>query len=518
MAKIIDQYGNPIDMQALKIAQADAKTLQVRQSHAMHPAAGLTPGRLGNLLRDSIDGDPETYLALAEDMEERDLHYAGVLGIRKRQVSGLEISVDAASEDAHDVEAADLVRAAINRDGFEDELIDMLDAIGKGYSLTEILWDTSEKQWMPRSLKWRDPRLFRFDPDDGETPLLRTPNGDQPLNSFQWIYHCAKVKSGLPVRGGIARAASWAFLFKSFTFKDWAIFVEAYGQPLRVGKYGPNTSEADKDTLMRAVASIGSDFAAIMPESMAVEFIKAELSGSHELYEKRSEFLDRQVSKVVLGQTGTTDAIAGGHAVGKTHDGVRGDIEKADARQLSSTLNRDLVRPVVTLNMGPMQAYPKVRIGRLDEMDITQWTSSTSKLIPFGLQVPESFARERLGIPDADGKEVMLAPRAKAAPPAPDGQDKDEPTQVKTASALLDPNPDAIEDAVQDMLDDEGWQEVVEPMIDGLAERLAAANTIEEARAILADHYTTMDVTAFAELLARAGFSARLGGFNEDEM
>ncbi|TIW27747.1 MAG: DUF935 domain-containing protein, partial [Mesorhizobium sp.] len=384
---LVDQYGRPIEKAALKVEQAAPTSTGVRRHDALHPAAGLTPGRLARILRESIDGDPEAYLALAEDMEERDLHYAGVLGVRKRQVSRLEITVEAGGEDAESVAAAQLVRDVIERDGFADELIDVLDAVGKGFSCSEIIWDTSEGQWMPKRLAWRDPRWFKFDRIDGETPLLRDVGGPVPLNPYQWVFHKAKAKSGLPIRGGLARAAAWTFLFKSFTVKDWAIFCEAYGQPLRLGKYDAGASERDKEVLLEAVSNIGVDYAAIVPTSMAVEFIKADIAGSHELYEKRADWLDRQVSKVVLGQTATTDAIAGGHAVGKTHDGVREDIEEADARQLAGSLNRDLVRPVVDLNRGPQKKYPRICIGRPDEQDVDALVKNVVQLVPFGLPV-----------------------------------------------------------------------------------------------------------------------------------
>ncbi len=127
-----DAYGRKVDLQALKQGEQAAPTIRgVRRHDAIHPAAGLTPQKLARILRDSIDGDPENYLALAEDIEERDPHYAGVIGIRKRQVAGLDIAVEAAGDDAASVRAADVVREVIARDGFEDELIDVLDAIGK---------------------------------------------------------------------------------------------------------------------------------------------------------------------------------------------------------------------------------------------------------------------------------------------------------------------------------------------------------------------------------------------------
>jgi hypothetical protein len=40
---------------------------------------------------------------MAEELEERDLHYSSVLRTRKLTVAGIEPSVEAASDDEHDV-------------------------------------------------------------------------------------------------------------------------------------------------------------------------------------------------------------------------------------------------------------------------------------------------------------------------------------------------------------------------------------------------------------------------------
>ncbi|MEH3091987.1 MAG: DUF935 domain-containing protein [Agrobacterium cavarae] len=423
MAKIIDQWGNPLTSASLKVEQAAPTMTGVRRPNIEHQATGLTPGKLARMLRSSLQGDPQAYLELAEDMEERDLHYAGVLSARKLQVAGLDITVEAASDDANDVDNADMVRRFIERDAFESELVDMLDALGKGFSATEIIWDTSESQWEPSALKWRDPRWFRFDETDGETLLLRDVGGDVALQPYKWVVHQAKAKSGLPIRGGIARAVCWTFLFKSFTMKDWAIFCEAYGQPLRLGKWGEGATESDKEVLLQAVANIGVDYSAIVPASMTVDFIKADISGSIELYEKRCNFLDQQVSKVVLGQTGTTDAIAGGYAVGKVHNGTKEDIERSDAKSIAATLKRDLAIPYITLNKGPQKAYPNIKIGRPQDIDLEKYMKNVTSFVALGGKVGMSEVRDKLGIEDPDKDEELLRPAGRSAEALDDKRD-----------------------------------------------------------------------------------------------
>ena len=515
--QFLDAYGRPVQTALLRQEQA-APTIQgVRRRDALHPAAGLTPGRLASILRASIESTPEDYLALAEDMEERDLHYASVMQTRKLQVAGLEVTIEAAGDDPRSIEIADFVRDALARDDFETELFDMLDAVGKGFSCTEILWDTSERQWMPSRLAWRDPRWFEFDRVDQETPLLRGVAAPEPLKPFGWIFHVSKSKSGLPIRGGLARNAAWAFLFKSFTMKDWAIFSEAYGQPLRLGKYGPGATEKDKEVLLEAVASMGSDFAAIVPVSMAIDLVEAKISGTHELYEKRADWLDRQVSKLVLGQTSTTDAQKGSYAVGKVHDGVRDDIEKADAKALASTLKRDLVKPMVDLNFGPQQRYPLLKIGRPDEVDVEKFMGNVEKFVKLGGRVGAAEVRDRIGVSDpAPDEELLGAPKAEpdpaglddpAAPPAP-GAVPGQPAAM--AARRPAKRTDAIDDAAA--LAARDWEPLIGPLVAGLDTSIAAATSIDEVRAILRTRLEGLSSEALGEELARAVFAARLAG------
>lgn len=409
---LYDPYNRPIKREVLTVEIARPALASIRSPLSGYPGDGLNPVRLARILKEADQGHPMRFFELAETIEERDLHYAGVLGTRKRSVAQLDIAVDAASDDAEHVKHADAVRAWLTRDELQDEIFDMLDAIGKGVSFTEIVWDTSMGQWMPSRLIWRDPRWFRPDYNDLTTPLLRTDGGDVPLEPFKFITTVIRAKSGIPVRSGLARIAAWAWMFKAFTLRDWAIFTQTYGQPIRVGKYPVGSAEKDKDTLFNAVANIAGDCAAIVPEGMNIEFVQAQNTGQgSDLYKSRADWFDQQVSKAVLGQTATTDAIAGGHAVGQEHRKVQEDIERADAKALSAVLNRDLIRCWIDLEFGPQQQYPHLRIGREDDQDLQQTIEGVVRLVPMGLKVSTSVMRDKLGLPEPGaGEELLVAP------------------------------------------------------------------------------------------------------------
>ncbi len=414
--RLLDMHGRPIVRSVLTEELSAATMGGVRSPVTSYPGDGLDPRRLTAILQAADQGDPVAYLELAQTIEERDLHYVGVMGTRRRSVTQIPITVTAASDSPEDVARAKMVRRWLDRDELQSELFDILDCIGKGYSATEIIWDTSMGQWQPLRLEYRDPRWFRFADHDLTTPMRLDADGTKiPLEPFKFIWARIQAKSGLPLRGGLARVAMWAYLFKKYTERDWAVFTQTFGQPVRVGKFNSNASDDDKKTLMRAVANIAGDMAAIIPDTMIIEFIQAaQVGASSALYLERANWLDMQVSKAVLGQTATTDAVTGGLGSGKEHREVQEDIQRSDARALAGILNRDLVIPWMQLQYGPLPAYPKIKIEHPEEEDLKGFSDAIGPLVDRGMRVSLKSLHERFSIPEAQPNEPVLTPMARA--------------------------------------------------------------------------------------------------------
>lgn len=391
----------------------------VRDPVGGNPAAGLTPARLAVILRGAAEGSWTEYLELAEAMEERDPHYQAVLGVRKRSVAQLPITVEAVSDDPAHEEHADFIRRWIKRGTLRKSLFDILDAVGKGFSVHEIEWETTVDHFWPRALHYRPQRWFEADLIDRDTPRLREVGELLDLPQHRFFLHVHKAKSGSLIRSGVAYMAAWSWMMKRFSDHDWAVFVRNYGKPLRVGKYPPLSLESDREVLWRAVANIAGDTAAIIPEGMSIEFVSALEGGARsDLHQRRVDHIDQQVSKLVLGQTTTTDAISGGHAVSQEHREVAGDIERADALLLSSTITEQLVPWLISLNFGPQEDYPVIAVGRPDEMPIKEWVAAIKDLAPLGLRVEVGQIYDRLGIeePAEDAETIGGAPAAMSDP------------------------------------------------------------------------------------------------------
>ena len=522
-------------------------------------SGGVDPVRLTRILNAAASGQPDEYYQLAEEMEEKYPHYQAVLKARKLAVTQLDVTIEAATDDAREQKDADLCREFINRGDLELEAFDILDSFGKGWSATEIIWPEGTARlkapWMPK-LKTQPQTHFEFDQNDGETLRLKGgPNNDTAIPTdlppYKFIIHRTAGKTGLTVRGGLARSVAWCYLFQNMALKDWVLCARTYGMPIRVGKYDKSATAADRRKLLNAVMNIASDAAAIIPDSMTVEFVEAMAGATPDIYKELCEYADQSVSKLVLGQTATTDATAGGlgGSQGQVHDGVRERFQRADARALAATLKRDLFQALIDINHGPPPSglYPIVKIGQAEEFTKEDLDIITS-LVALGVEIEESVVRDKAGYPDPpkagkDGQPVKLL-KLRAAPvqtPVPESgaqtpaQSSADPEAAQAANTALNrilghlkttlktgdeaiaaavatnpSNPDLIDRTVEDLRDD--WQSVMAPVIAPLEAAFAAATSYDDLKARLLTTIDKMDSAALAELLAEPRYAARLAG------
>jgi phage gp29-like protein len=379
--------------------------------------SGLSPARLARIMRDAAEGDLLDFLTLAEEMEEREPHYRFALETRKNAVTSLDAQIDPASEDTRDIEIADFCREHILRNPGFQTLPDMLiDGLAKGFSVVEVVWAT-QGHWLPVSYIWRDPRLFQVDRDSRAEIRLRMQGSSEgtALEPFKYLLHRPLLKMGLPGRNGLARVAAWGFLLKSYSLRDWAQFLEVYGMPLRLGKYGPGASADDKAVLLSAVRNLGSDAAAIVPQAMEIELIEAK-GFSDKPFEAFASYIDQQIAMLITGKRSETGS---SKAAEETHDKVRLDIKKADARDLALTLNAQLVRPLVDLNFGVQKSYPWLSYPVPERRDLQVWSNAVAQLTDRGLEIEQAQLYGPLGLTEPAKEAKLLKASGGSAPPAP---------------------------------------------------------------------------------------------------
>lgn len=509
---LLDAYGNPIPAQPALRAPQTARLARYARPWHDTTLRGLKPATVAALLADADAGNLPAQAQLFADMLDRDAMIAAALEQRAMAVARLAWKIEPPPEASRAERKAaqgaqELLTAGI--DALEDVRVALMDAVGYGYSAVELAWQRQGELWLP-DLYPRPHDWFTASLDRRSLHLI-TDGGFEPLRPFGWILHQPKLpRAGYLARGGVFRALVWPFVYKAYAIGDFAEFLETFGLPFVIGKYGREATEEDKARLLSAVASLSHDARAIMPLEMQLEIQRVAASGSDSPHLAMVRWADEAIARALLGQTLSTQAKSTGlgSGVADLQAEVRRDIRDADARQLAATLTRDLVWPVCALNFGltDPRRSPRIVFDITETEDISTYAQAIPQLAAAGVPIPVAWVRERLGIPaPAEGEAVV------GAQPVPE-----------QATAALRVAPNAGTEAETDPLDalvDEalsGWQAQIDPLMAAAQAVIDAAVrdglTAGELMARLTDSLPDLPVDALAEALARAQFVARLGG------
>ncbi|SFF13531.1 DUF935 domain-containing protein [Nitrosomonas sp. Nm166] len=523
MVKILDANGNPIDTGKMRKSQS-ATVGRLNQTFAGHPSRGLTPAKLARIMESAEQGDIQSQHELFMDMEEKDGHIFAEMSKRKRALLTVDWDImPPRNPSAKERKSATYIKDLLTDvNNFEDVIQDCLDAIGHGFACLEIEWQMLGSEWLPKNINHRPQSWFQT--DRATRTQIRLKNNSQEgaeLQPFGWIAHVHKAKSGYLSRAGLHRVLAWPFLFKNYSVRDLAEFLEIYGLPLRLGIYPQGASDDEKNTLLNAVAAIGHDAAGIIPEGMMIDFKEA-AKGASDPYAFMIEWCERIVSKVILGGTLTSqaDGKTSTNALGNVHNEVRHDLMISDAKQLSGTLTRDLVYPLYALNVGGIEDIrrcPRLVFDLGEAEDLSLYADALPKLVDVGLTVPVSWARDRLRIPEPEGDEPVLM-RSQSTnptiPPSTTQATKCHPELVEgslsVAAATANQDQDEFDIFADELSGD--WERLTDPLVSPILELAANSKNFEDFQAGLAGLIQSMDPEKLAEVLAQAQFAAAIYG------
>lgn len=521
-SKILDQFGQPIRLGDLTEPQT-ARLASVTHGTLESALDGLSPSRLAAALRAADDGDLLAQHRLFSDMEGRDAHLAAEMGKRKNALVGLPWDiVPPRNATPAEETAAEWVKEVLQDalDPIEDLVLFLMEAIGHGFACAELEWKLQDGEWLP-SYHPRPQEWFRLDwQTRSELRLIDNSSDGQPLQPFGWVWHVpGKAKTGYMGRMGLYRAAVWPFLYKAYAISDFAEFLETYGLPIITGKYFNGATPDEKSSLMRAVTALGHDARAIMPQEMTLEISKITGSGD-DLHLRQVDWADKSMSKLILGGTLTSqaDGKTSTNALGSVHNEVRHDILVSDARQMASTLTRDLIYPLLALNkvgIDSLRRCPRLVFDTGKTEDIAVFAEALPKLVGAGMKsIPVAWVHEKLRIPQAEGGEPVLGVSQVTPPAQPKEAAKPTaPVAALSAHTAQDaPMVDAqqtLDAALETPID---WAAIADPLLVPVLNALSGGMTSEDILAEMADWYPLMDDAAMVETLSRALFVADTWG------
>ncbi|MBF0632678.1 MAG: DUF935 domain-containing protein [Magnetococcales bacterium] len=508
---LLDHMGQPVSLPKKQQTEAvDNHWLRVLPDH---PARRITPEKLRKVLDRAESGDMSAQCDLMEEMEELDAHLHAELSKRRRALLTLPWAIDPPrNASAKEKKVAEAIAELVNAiPDFEDVILDLADAVGKGFACLEIEWRRNSNDWLVQKVHHRPQRWFQFGIGDGipsDTIRLRSNSvaGDT-LWPLGWIVHTHRSRSGWAVRSGLMRTLAWPFIYKHYAVADFAEFLEIFGLPLRLGKYPSQATQEEKAALTRAVREIGHAAAGIIPEQMTIEFEESARIGSNNMFMAMIEWAEQSISKAVLGGTLTSqaDGKTSTNALGNVHNDVRRDLLESDARQIASTLTRGLIWPLTTLNttITDPQRTPVFRFDTRQPDDMKKFAEAIPPLVAVGTQIPIRWVHESLGIPEPKEGEPVLGTNNNRSP--------NTALSKAALSGIFDPPaPDLSDRYVARSMELAG--PAIKTMLDPIRNLLARANSLEEFRDSLFAVYPDMDSTALTTILAQAMIAANLGG------
>ena len=327
--------------------------------------------RITDLSRETIDTDP---------------HLGAVLNKRFGSVSSLPWEVRPAEGPGVDQEKARFYALCVTEqikmlDSFREVLKRQSWAKFDGRAAQEIVWKfvtggERHKKYgrvsmMIAGIEWIHPRRINFGPkrelrvvDDNigysgnfaAYGISLDPVDMKKEGTWRkFIQWCPSDFGEYSEREGLSRRCLYYSFFKRYSARERMILLELFGKPWRILEV-PNDSTANLEDLVAAdsiIDGLGAAYSARLPRGTKLDVVQPG-DGAGDVHADVVKHSDEQLSKLVLGQIGTTDGVAAGMNSPQANvmQGEQQVILQSDAYALSEIIERDLVDAFIEVNFG----------------------------------------------------------------------------------------------------------------------------------------------------------------------
>jgi phage gp29-like protein len=229
--------------------------------------------------------------------------------------------------------AADLYNLDV--DGLINQI---LDAVLFGYVPIELMWAPDGGRIKLTNARALPFRWFGFN-EKNEPRYISTKNmidGEPiPTGKFVFARHQASFDNPYGVR--LLSRAFWPVTFKRGGLKWWVKFAEKFGSPFVLGRYQNKDQAA---AMLTQLKNMVQDAVATIPDGCAVDTLQSNVTGSTDVFDRLKTAMDSEISKLVLGQTLTTEVgDKGTQALGTVHKSVLEAYQASDQRLVETTMN-----------------------------------------------------------------------------------------------------------------------------------------------------------------------------------
>lgn len=431
-------------------ASVSPERVVVERRSRFNPLRALTPEMLSRQLDAYAVGYLREFAITAEKIEERDDVLKTVAAKRKKAVARRPweiLAVNHSPEAQRHKQALEHFYNHLTCTNATDEnqqgsfqllVRQMMDAVGKGYAVHEIVWKPGLKggeaggaggvgKFMasdvpgvmsggsgisspaphappaapPLTAEFRFVPLWFFENTTGRLRYLRS-NTDfqgQPLEPGGWM---------ITITDPLMPASAVAWMYKNLSLKDWVTYGERHGMPGIRGVTNAARGSAEWNEMVEAVEHFACEFAAVMSDQERIEAI--DLKGSGELpYPGLIERLDRALAALWRGSDLSTISRSEGLGASLQHsESVL--LEQDDGQMLSETFNLYVDRYVIRYLFGEdAEPLAYLRILVPDPPNVAQDLKIDEFLVRHGARLSVTNALERYQRPAANPEEEVLS-------------------------------------------------------------------------------------------------------------
>lgn len=222
------------------------------------------------------------------------------------------------------------------------EFVDLaLDSIFWGFSLiqfSEVVNDNfTDIQLVPRIYVVPEYSLVR----NNTATVLEGVN----FTEAPWSYWCIGV--GQKKNLGLLMKLAPYVIWKKNAMAAWAEFGEIFGSPLRTG-YTDVRDETTRQNMVNMMKQMGAAPWAVIDTDDKIEFAQVSKTDAFQVFDKMVDRCNSEISKIILGQTGTTDekAYSGSSNV---HHEIAEVIGKQDILLMEFVINNQLLPMLIDL-------------------------------------------------------------------------------------------------------------------------------------------------------------------------
>ena len=340
--ELLQEISAPVPASALQSLPA---LLSIPQSYT---PGKLTPGTIRRL------AEEETVRAF----HDRALFYRGMLEKEGVIAAHLQTRILAVLACDWHITGKDHAKASemeqlLRRTPFHQFLRHQLSALAYGYAGSIVEWEEGGRSI--RNFRSIPPESLLFDLE-GNPALLSWDGKEYPLSlyhpaQFSLHFHTSCGRED-PARGGLLRPLLWPYYFKHYALRDRARYLEKFGIPFLIAKIREDDfeNEETRNNILSSLSRIASDGSGIITEGSQLQTLESNTSSSRD-YQEWMEYLDGIFALLILGQKASSGE-AGGFSRGQIQENVRSDILESDCRNLSETIQRQVITPLARFRYG----------------------------------------------------------------------------------------------------------------------------------------------------------------------